>query len=144
MDYLRLYEIPQYLDACSPAYRPLAEVLIACGLRISEALALTFRDVDFDAGTLRVLRSGKRGGTGSTKGDRFRSVDFGPRIAGILRDLRARRTEHSRDGLTEPLFLDAEGKPFERRHVSGQEHKKALRHAGLRQSAAHPVHRTPQ
>ena len=134
MDYLRLYEIPHYLDACSPAFRSLAEVLIACGLRISEALALTVRDVDLDAGTLRVLRSGKREGTGSTKGDRFRSVDFGPRIAGILRDLRARRMEHAADALTAPLFVDAEGQAFERRYVSGQEHKKALRRAGLRQS----------
>jgi predicted transcriptional regulator len=32
MDYLRLYEIPSYLEACSSLYRPLAEVLIACGL----------------------------------------------------------------------------------------------------------------
>ena len=134
MDYLRLYEIPQYLDECSPAYRPLAEVLIACGLRISEALVLTFTDVDFEAGTLRILRSGKREGTGSTKGDRFRSVDFGPRIAGILRDLCANRTEHTANALAAPLFVDTEGEPFERRYVSGQEHKKALRRADLRGS----------
>jgi integrase len=38
MDYLRLDEIPLYLDAASETYRPLAEVLIACGLRISEAI----------------------------------------------------------------------------------------------------------
>ena len=34
-DYLRLHEIPAYLDGCEPAYRPLAELLIATGLRIS-------------------------------------------------------------------------------------------------------------
>jgi hypothetical protein len=33
-DYLRLYEIPRYLDACSDVYRPLAELLIGSGLRI--------------------------------------------------------------------------------------------------------------
>jgi integrase len=38
--YLRLDEIPRYLDASSAVYRPLAEVLIGSGLRISEALAL--------------------------------------------------------------------------------------------------------
>jgi integrase len=129
---LRLYEIPGYLEACSSLHRPLAEVLIACGLRISEALALTFRDVDFDAGTLRVLRSGKRVGPGSTKGDRFRSVDFGPRIdwdpsgsagppAGA-RDLQA-------DG---GVVRGRGGAVLERRYVSGQMHKKALRRASLR------------
>jgi integrase len=55
MDYLRTREIPRYLDACGETYRPLAETLIATGLRISEALALTWDDVDFPARTLRVL-----------------------------------------------------------------------------------------
>jgi hypothetical protein len=41
MDYLRLEEIPCYLSGCSETYRPLADLLIATGLRISEALALT-------------------------------------------------------------------------------------------------------
>lgn len=67
MDYLRLDEIPVYLDACSATYRPLAEVLIARGTRISEALALTWKDVDFESRSIRVLRSRKRRGEGSTK-----------------------------------------------------------------------------
>src|SRR4051794_26897112 len=84
MDYLRLEEIPRYLDACDDVYRPLAETLIATGLRISEALALTWDDVDFAARTLRVLRSRKAEGHGSTKGDRFRAVDFGSRLEQVL------------------------------------------------------------
>lgn len=64
MDYLRREEIPRYLDACIDWYRPLAEVLIACGMRISEALALVWDDVDWQSGTLRVLRSAKRSGLG--------------------------------------------------------------------------------
>jgi len=37
-DDLRLDEVPLYLDACSEIHRPLAELLIGSGLRISEAL----------------------------------------------------------------------------------------------------------
>jgi integrase len=59
MDYLRADEIPRYLDACEDVYRPLAETLIATGLRISEALALTWDDIDWSTRTLRVLRSRK-------------------------------------------------------------------------------------
>ena len=66
-------------------------MLIACGLRISEALALTWKDIDVDARTIRLLRSRKRRGEGSTKGDRFRSVDVGPRVAALLEALRAAR-----------------------------------------------------
>jgi hypothetical protein len=49
------------------------------------------------------LRSGKRDGDGSTKGDRFRAVDFGPRLAVVLLDLKARQQEHGAEG-TGPLF----------------------------------------
>jgi integrase len=73
MDYLRLAEIPRYLDACDDIYRPLAETLIATGVRISEALALTWGDVDWSARSLRVMRSRKGQGYGSTKGDRVRA-----------------------------------------------------------------------
>ena len=83
-DYLRMEEIPLYLDSCAATYRPLAEILIATGMRIGEATALTWNDIDFHNSAIRVLRSGKRDGDGSTKGDRYRSVDFGPRIAGCF------------------------------------------------------------
>src|SRR4051812_38230762 len=91
MDYLRLEEIPRYVDACDDAYRPLAETLIATGLRISEALALTWDDVDMDRRSLRVVRSRKAHGNGSTKGDRSRPVDFGARLEAVLAELRAAR-----------------------------------------------------
>jgi hypothetical protein len=38
-EYLRLREVPLYLDSCFPVYRPLTEVLVSAGLWISEALA---------------------------------------------------------------------------------------------------------
>ena len=48
-EYLRLHEIPLYLDSCAEVYRPLAELLIGSGLRISEALALTVGDLELEA-----------------------------------------------------------------------------------------------
>jgi integrase len=83
MDYLRVDAIPLYLDACDEVGRPLAETLIATGLRIGEALALTCDDVDFAMRTLRIVRSRKAEGRGSTKGDRFRSADFGDRLEAV-------------------------------------------------------------
>jgi integrase len=60
-EYLRLYEIPIYLDSCSDVYRPLAELLIGSGLRISEALALRIGDLELDdsGGAIVVYRSRK-------------------------------------------------------------------------------------
>jgi integrase len=60
IDYLRLDEIEPYLDACGDFYRPLAEFLIGTGARISEALAVRWRDVDLDAGVVRVARQRAR------------------------------------------------------------------------------------
>ena len=47
-DWLRRGEIPLYLEACSGLYRRVAELLIAPDVRISEALALRWDDIDFD------------------------------------------------------------------------------------------------
>ncbi len=107
-DYLRLDEIPRYLDACSDVYRPLAELLIGSGLRISEALALRIGDLELEGtgGTIVVYRSRKREAVGSTKSDRFRSVEIGPSLCIVLRDQVARRAELAAgDRLVAALFV---------------------------------------
>lgn len=157
-DYLRLDEIPRYLDGCSATYRPLAEVLIATGLRISEALALTWPDVDFRRRAIRVHRSSKAGGVGSTKGDRFRAVEIGARTAALLRDHRARQAEHhavqidgghvflmpTRHKLSEPGHWASAGppRPVDRNTVTRDWHKDALKDAGLRDMPLHSLRHT--
>jgi integrase len=112
-------------------HRPLAEALIATGLRISEALALTWADVDWSARSLRVMRSRKAHGHGSTKGDRFRVVDFGPRLEAVLRELRAGRAPLDARAL---VFRGPRGGELSRSDVSRDLHKHALEDAGLRRS----------
>jgi integrase len=131
MDYLRVEEIPRYLDGCEDIYRPLAETLIATGLRISEALALTWDDIDWSSRTLRVVRSRKAEGHGSTKGDRFRSIDFGARLEEVLRALRAKGHESSARNL---VFRGPRGGELSRSDVSRDLHKKALEDAALRRT----------
>jgi integrase len=135
MDYLRLYEIPRYLEACAPAYRPLAEVLLGTGMRISEALALVWADVDLERAVIVIYRSRKARGTGSTKGDRFRRANLSPRHVELLRDLRARRAEHGLPaGASDLVFLGPRGGELTRSDVSRDLHKNALCDAGLRES----------
>jgi integrase len=159
--YLRLHEIPVYLKACLGVYRPLAEVLLSAGLRISEAIALQVGDVELErtGGFLRVYRSQTkaRGGTqpGSTKGDRFRSVEIGPQLAQVLTSqlqhrseavggdrpdaylfvmpVRIRKAQRGRwAGTGEPAALD-------RNTVSSDWHKQALQDAGLRDMPLHSL-----
>jgi integrase len=63
------------------------ELLIGSGMRISEALALQWDDIDFRRRVIRVYRSAKREGEGSTKGKRFRAVQAGPRLLDTMREL---------------------------------------------------------
>jgi integrase len=60
-DWLRPPEIPVYLEACTIEYRPLAELLIGGGLRISEALAVEIDDIDQDRQLIYVRRQDRRG-----------------------------------------------------------------------------------
>ena len=135
MDYLRLAEIPAYLEACQSGYRPLAEVLVGTGMRIGEAIALRWGDVDWRSGSIMVARARKGATTGSTKGDRARRVEVGPRLLGLLRDRRAAQAEHRTDHDDDnPIFPGTRTTHLDRSVVSRRWHHDALRRAGLRQT----------
>ncbi|MGO9321840.1 MAG: tyrosine-type recombinase/integrase [Solirubrobacteraceae bacterium] len=164
-DYLRLHEIPLYLDACLEVYRPLAEVLVRAGLRISEGIDLQIADLELEetGGFIVVYRSHKKTRTrktasGSTKGDKFRSVEIGPGLSRTLKDQLARRAEmDSGDQKDAPVFVmpvrtrkadrgrwASAGDPerFDRNTVSQDWHKIALQDAGLRDMPLHSLRHT--
>lgn len=72
-------QIAAIVARARPELRPLFRFLPETGLRRSEALALTWRDVDLGAGTLTVARS---------KSGRYREVPLSPEAAAILGGLR--------------------------------------------------------
>lgn len=157
-EYLRLDEIPRYLDACSELYRPLAELLIGTGLRISEALALRVGDLELEetGGVIVVYRSRKKDSVGSTKSDRFRSVEIGPVLCAVLRRQLLRRGELVADldgfvflmpvrtAKSTPGRWTSAGapRPFDRTTVSRDWHKHALQDAALRDMPLHALRHT--
>lgn len=159
-DYLRLDEIPRYLDACSEVYRPLAELLVGGGLRISEALGLRVADLELEdtGGMIVVYRSRKKDVVGSTKSNRFRSVEIGPALSVVLRDQVARRAECAGgDKANAFLFVmpvrtikhskgrwESAGpeRPLDRSTVSRDWHKHALEDAALRDMPLHALRHT--
>lgn len=72
-------EVKRLLDAVAdrPLYRALLGVTYACGLRLSEVIALRPGDIDAARGLLHVRRG---------KGDKGRSVMLGDKLLGELRD----------------------------------------------------------
>ena len=164
-DYLRLHEIPAYLDCCVPVYRPLAEVLVRAGLRISEAIALQIADLELEptGGLIVVHRSRKKDSAGSasigsTKSDRFRAVEIGPGLSQVLRDHLAHRGEMARgDQARAPVFVmplrrrkanrgrwasAGSATPFDGSTVSCVWHKVALQDAALREMPLHSLRHT--
>lgn len=142
MEYLRVEEIARYLGARPAPYQLLAEVLIGAGLRISEALALEWTDVDLENGAIVVQRPLKANGqVGSTKSDRARRVEIGPRLVRLLADRRALAGEHH-EGPSPPVFPAAGGGHLNRTYVSNRWHQKALARAGLRRLRLHDLRGT--
>jgi integrase len=133
MDYLKAEEIPVYLDGCTREFRPLAEVLTATGLRIGEALALIWADVDWQSGAMIIARNSKATGLGSTKSKRVRRVENGPRLLGILRDLRAIQTVGDPADASGLIFPHPNG-GVQTRARAWYFHKAACKKAGLRQT----------
>lgn len=129
MLYLNRDDARRYLSACRPSYGPLAEVLIGAGLRIGEAVALEWRDVDWDASALRISRTVKHGGIGTPKGDRARTVLIAAYLLEVLAGHRLRQAESRPLG---PLvFTSSVGTMLDRHGVRSRAHRAAVRAAGL-------------
>jgi integrase len=164
-DYLRLHEIPIYLDSCLDVYRPLAEVLIGAGPRISEALGVRVNDLELEktGGVIVVYRSRKRSATGktvsgSTKGDKFHPIEIGPGLSQTLQvHLAYRATMPFGDQPTAPVFVmptrlgkrdrgrwasAGAPEPIDRSTVSSSWHKAALEDAGIRDMPLHSLRHT--
>jgi len=98
-------EVIALLRACSPRAptgmrnRALIAVLWRSGLRIAEALALELRDVDLEAGTLRVRHG---------KGDKSRTVGVDEQTSALLARWLDRRRRLG-PGARAPVFCTLDG-----------------------------------
>lgn len=109
--YLDRAEIGRLLDELGDEFRPIAAVCAFAGLRISEALALRWRDVDLAVGMLNVL------GTKTAA-----SADTVPLIDDLTVELKAHRSRQAALGFgrVKPdalVFLTRTGQPQHRRNA---------------------------
>jgi integrase len=124
-------EVRALLDACrgddwiSLRNRALIALLYRSGLRISEALALRPKDIDHEAGTVRVLRG---------KGGRARTVGIDPGGAALVAAWAKRRALRGHDGAA-PLFCTASG-----RAIHAGQARRLFRRLGVRAGIDKRVH----
>ena len=112
--FLQADEIERLLDACNPGEilgirnRALFELIYSCGLRVSEAIALTVDRVFLDDAALRVMGKGKR----------ERMIPLGDRASKELRTyLSEARPALSGRRPVSTLFLGRGGKALSRKTV---------------------------
>jgi integrase len=98
------------LNACDPCLRPVIATLAGAGLRIGEAVALDWRDVNLATGTLTVGKAKTDAGTD-------RAVDLPLGLADELRALKA-RADHSAP--SDPVFVNWRGARQTQRNVQAR------------------------
>jgi len=127
--YLTSEEVGRLLGRMTDTFRPIAATCALAGLRVSEALGLTWGDVDFDAKTITVIKQlGTNGERVPTKTPSSRAPV--PLLPALERELRAHRSRQAsrdlrfthRDAL---VFSTTRGKPQSRRNAL-----RAVQHAG--------------
>jgi integrase len=127
--YLTGEEVARLLGRMTDTFRPIAACCALAGLRASEALGLTWADVDFDAKTITVTgQLGEGGERVPTKTAASRAPV--PLLPALERELRAHRSRQAgrnlrlthRDAL---VFSTTRGRPQSRRNAL-----RALQHAG--------------
>ena len=105
----------------APRYYPLFFVLAGTGMRLGEALALRWEDVDCSAKMIRIARAFSEDGTLDTpKSGHGRTVDMSQSLADMLT---AHQTRHKQDKLKYQwtalppwLFVTKEGTPLDPRN----------------------------
>lgn len=134
-------ELGRFLAAVPAEWRPFFELLVHSGLRVSEAVGLTWRDVEFgERPRLRVRQQVCRGERRRLKSrDSRRDVPLSP---GMARRLWQRRSESEYRRDADPVFATGIGTPLMDGNVRSRVLKPAAEAAGLPWVGFHTLRHT--
>jgi integrase len=148
-DFLTREELSVLLSTCHahfPGYYPFVLLLARTGLRLGEAIALQWGDIDFHGRFLEVQRAFSGPHLSTPKNGKTRRVDMSLQLTETLKAcLVERKAETLRKGWGEvPLwvFLSEEGTPYNRGNFRWRIWYKLLEKAGLRRIRIHDVRHT--
>lgn len=123
-------EISALLEGSDERYRPLLATAVFTGLRIGELLGLTWHNLDFDEGLLRVRKQLDRDGqrVEPKTPHAVRDVILMPALGRLLREHRL-RCRYS--GAADLIFASAEGTGLDRRNAVRRGLERAVSRGGL-------------
>jgi integrase len=85
----RELQVPPGIEDERPGYYPFLLCLARTGIRLGEAVALEWRDVDFAARVLLIRRSRRKARVSEPKNGKARRVDISPQLAAALHTLKS-------------------------------------------------------
>lgn len=149
MDPLTANELATLLNTVKtyyPEHYALFLLLARSGMRIGEALALQWGDIDFEGRFLNVSKSLVRGSISTTKSGRARRVDMSLQLTETLKK---HKIESMKKGLAlglgdmpEFVFTDSKGGSIDKDVWRRRIFNKALEKAGLRKIRIHDLRHT--
>lgn len=140
-------EVVTFLESAKqnePVYYPLFLTLFRTGLRLGEALALPWSNVDWNGSFLVVKQSFRRGMFGTPKTGKTRRVDMTDQLREELKTLQTRKKREAMSTgkpMSDYIFPDPTGAPLAQNTVR-QAFKRAARKAGLREIRVHDARHT--
>src|SRR6266851_4454214 len=122
-------DFTKLLKEVDEPYRMMIGLIAATGLRIGELLALRWRALDLEVGTLHVRESVYEGKTQQPKTQKARrTIPLGPHAIGLLKEHRNRATRKSADDF---VFPNKSGEPLRESKLLERVLQPAAERAGL-------------
>lgn len=129
-----------------PRHYPMALLLARTGMRVGEAMALQWGDIDFNGRFLSIERGFSRGRIETPKNGKTRRVDMSKQLTEVLYNLKAERKKQTLERgwkrVPDWVFINDEGNPIDKDNWKGRVFDKALEKAQLRRIRVHDLRHT--
>lgn len=138
-------ELGKLLDAAQkhePKWFPVIATLALTGLRLGEATALRWEDIDWQRGEIKIKRSQWRGQVSSTKTGTIRTVPLTKELAEILEAHHRRLVAEQNSGLKKGLVFPSSVGGYFTPNVLRKPLNRALKAAGVPQITVHGLRRS--
>jgi integrase len=150
VDFITKEELQTFLTTFkkfSPRYYPLVLTMARTGMRIGEAMALQWQDVDFERRNIRLRRNFSRGKLETPKNGKGRNIDMSKQLSRTLIELlHQRKIEKLKNGwqhLPEFIFVTEKGRPvLNTSHWRTKFFNKAVEKAKIRRITPHILRHT--
>jgi len=142
-------ELGIYLNTCLahfPQYYPFFLLLARTGLRIGEAIALKWGDIDYLGKFITVRRSITDGIENTPKSGKYRRVPLSAQLIATLKELRTtRKNQTLKNGwgkVPDRVFISSSKTPYNPANITQRVHNKITEKSGLRRIRLHDFRHT--